>query len=966
MPINLHFSGWDEPIVTKVVEHLVTDRDAGPGKPLDIEDLLVVVPTRQAGRRLREALALWCENNNTALLDAHVVTPNYLFSQGLDNSIIAGAVLTRSAWIHILMQADLADMGALFPSLNNERNFQWALNTGEIIQCLRDELSDGAYSINSIIEKYGDQLEEIDRWQNLATLENLYLDELEKMKKKDLCQSKIESAKSFRLDASIKKIVVACVPDPTLLAIEALKHLAEKYPVNILVHAPKELKDTFDSWGRPETEHWRNVHIEISDWQKDVYLEGTPADQGRRVLKEISSHQNSFESGEIALGVPDRSVIPFLDKTLSAENLPPFDPADAIAGKHPVGLLAACMFSFLQTRSYQSVADLLRHPDFLRHLEKEHDLKSLKILDQLDGFQNHYLPVNLKGMLLQYKDNPIGTSEERDDFTDLGKALGVVESVLRIFEGNSFEEAWRSFYQHVYKSRQLKPANLRDAEFENAALAVDAVLREFREIMKSKVKFDVVQLASIFVRRLAEKTYHRERSNEVIDLEGWLELPWNDRPFLIVTGMNEEFVPGGSLSDTFLPDSLRSTIKLRDDASRFARDVFLMQSMIKSRAETGSTCFIVGKTATSGDPLKPSRLFFRCEDSVLPERVKKLLAETEDSHSRSYPEVVFQLKPTKAEKVNNTGEDRYISVTSFKDYLECPFRYYLKHQLGMEKTDDEKTGLDNMDFGNIVHEVLQTMGMDKKLWSSTNAKELGNKLSDLAAQQVVKRFGNPPSPFVVVSLMAAQERLRAAAQTQVDLVNEGWKIMDVETGAAKESSEKARWRFKRNGFIISGRIDRIDKHDDGRIRIIDYKTFDKRKTPESEHLVKRADNTAEYNDLVVTKQLKAGPKEEHRRWQDLQLPLYAMIYTQRTEFPDNIELAYFGLPKATSQTRIFPWNEFDEARMVSAVKCMDGVLEGIKNEVFWPPTEKIRYEDYFADLFHFEPGKAFNLDGFVK
>ena len=49
-----------------------------------------------------------------------------------------------------------------------------------------------------------------------------------------------------------------------------------------------------------------------------------------------------------------------------------------------------------------------------------------------------------------------------------------------------------------------------------------------------------------------------------IELRGWLELPWDDAPALVVTGMNEGMVPASGGSDLFLPDTLRRRLKLDD------------------------------------------------------------------------------------------------------------------------------------------------------------------------------------------------------------------------------------------------------------------------------------------------------------------------------------------------------------------------------------------------------------------
>ena len=54
MPVERYFLGWDAPVTAKVREFLLPQQLSGP---VDLGKDLIVVPTRQAGRRLREALA---------------------------------------------------------------------------------------------------------------------------------------------------------------------------------------------------------------------------------------------------------------------------------------------------------------------------------------------------------------------------------------------------------------------------------------------------------------------------------------------------------------------------------------------------------------------------------------------------------------------------------------------------------------------------------------------------------------------------------------------------------------------------------------------------------------------------------------------------------------------------------------------------------------------------------------------
>ncbi len=51
-----------------------------------------------------------------------------------------------------------------------------------------------------------------------------------------------------------------------------------------------------------------------------------------------------------------------------------------------------------------------------------------------------------------------------------------------------------------------------------------------------------------------------------------------------------------------------------------------------------------------------------------------------------------------------------ISVTEFRNYLACPFRFYLKKCLEMEDVIYENNEMDARSFGTIAHAVLEDFG----------------------------------------------------------------------------------------------------------------------------------------------------------------------------------------------------------------------------------------------------------------
>lgn len=961
MPTKLHFLGWDGPIVEKVSSWLLGGK-IGAG-PVDFRDTLIVVPTLQAGRRLREVLARRCHERQSVLLSATIVTPHYFFARYQPGLKVANPALTRAAWTEVLEKADLSKFSAFFPrpkSLAGIDRFQWALATGEIIERLRQELADGGYSIPDVIGKHENDLQELDRWGDMARLEELYLQKISELGFSDSCIVKMGLADKPGLEPGIARIVVACVPDPTLLAVRALENLARDHAVDILVHAPVEADGKFDGWGRPVAGVWAQEEVEIPGWDDNVFLEASPDTQGNRIAGILAGLPADCGPADIGIGVPDPEVIPFLAKELRAMGLPAFNPSDAPFREHPLGRLVECMSNILLARAYIHVADLLRHPDFLRYLDESHKVEPCRLLAQLDKFQNYYLPVTLGDLLAPLRpQTAAGGSAER--FTLLGEVLQVVKGHVDAFDARPLEDAWRSFLQSVYGVRMIKPDDIGDREFQQAAGLVEETFRELREVPEGKLGLDAKRLRTIFARRLRERAYSRERTDELLDLQGWLELPWTDTPVLVVAGLNEEFVPGGSLSDVFLPDSLRKILQLRDDLSRFGRDVFLLKGLVESRRKGGRLCLVVGKYTLSGDPLRPSRLLFRCGADQLSARARQLFQSVKRAGRLAAAEPIFRLKPAAAVPCRKILEKKAIPVTAIGDYLACPFRFYLKHVLGMEALADDRGELDPLDFGSLVHEVLKAMGDDRELWDCRDAGRLGERLVALLDKIAAARFGKNISPAALVSLSSARARLQALAGEQVGLTEGGWEIIHAEQTAS----------ISRNGWTINGKIDRVDRHrDTGAIRIFDYKTSDKAESPHSQHVRPRREEAADYNELIMTGRAdkKGNIRKTVYQWKNLQLPLYRLLYeTMRAPGGQaaNIELAYFNLPKAVSETGPSPWRDFSGEMMESAGRCLDGVLAGIAAREFWPPAEKVEHDRDFEMLFLDAPEKAFDMAGFI-
>lgn len=937
MPVERHFLGWNVPVTTLVRQFLIPDDISGP---IDLGKKLVIVPTRQAGRRLRETLALYCTDKKTALLSPRVVTSSYFLRPDEETSNLANATEVSAIWASVLMNVKLREFQGLFPARIPDQDYAWALHMGETIQRLRDILADGGYRITDIVHDFNEALEEFDRWNDLARLESAYFERLAANGLEDPLYLGIRRASQPAIPDKIRQVIVAAVPDPTSLMIRALENLAEQIPIDILVHAPQSLADDFDNWGRPVTSKWKQFLIDIPEPNKNILLCSSPSSQSHKVLEIIASEQDRFGPADIAIGVPDEAVIPFLASDLEDEGLPPFDPSGKSVGEHPVYSLLDSYRTLVNEGSYAAASAFLRNADVLDYLQKEHSISIYKLLEELDKFQNYRLPVGWEDIVVYF-----GGTTTKNQFKYLNKAIDFVNTQVAAFHEDDLENSLRSLLQTIYSVLTLDPQAPADKDFIAVAEAFDTTIRELASESVCALEIEKKHSFDLLIRRLSSQRYYTERENVLIDLDGWLELPWNDAPILIVTGMNDGSVPDSQLSDMFLPDSLRVRLNLRHDANRLARDAYLMCTLVQSRRETGRTCFITGKTSSTGDPLKPSRLLFHCADNDLPERTKILFGDSQETRPNHPATISFTLQPVPPPDIppQNLKLSK-LSVTAFKDYLSCPFRFYLKHVHGMEELDDQKTEMDALDFGSLIHEVLQTMAENDSLCRSENERELSRFLHTKADSWVKDRFGKTPPLTIQIQLDSAKQRLSAAARIQIQLNSQGWEILHNEM----------RVQMEINGTIVSGRIDRIDRHrETGRIRILDYKTSDRISLPETAHLGPITPDARDYSELQVN--------GKEKRWIDLQLPLYQMLLNGEMHFPSGVELGYFNLPKAISDTGTTIWEAFDDEQLESAKLCVEGIIADIRIKRFWPPAAKVRFDE-FEKMFPADIADCIDMD----
>lgn len=912
--IRCHFLPWDQPLLPQVVAFLAAGWNGGAA--LDLSAELVVVPTRQAGRRLREALAAHAARHDSAVFPPRVLTPEVLV-QPPKGAGIATRMESLLAWTEVLREFAPAEFTAIFPVDPPARSFAWAWRLAQDFARLQTQLAEGGLMMADVAERAGEEFPETERWEQLAVLERRHAARLRTVGLRDLQGAKIMEAAAPQPLTGVKRIVLAGSPDPLPLALRALAAHAVYLPVEVLVFAPEQAASAFDAWGRARPEVWMERELELTEFEERVRLCADPVAQAEDLVALVRGYDEP--DSVLGVGVADAEVLSPLENNLRHAGRLGYNPEGRARVGDGLHQLLTALSGLAQTDAFAAVAVLARCPDFLTYLQARWgpEFSAAGFLRDLDDLHADHLPPDLT---------------EARRHAPANRGLALLAEFRDALRRQKFPANVSGALGEIFSARRLQLARPVDAALAEAAEVWAGVVREIVGAVARFPELSEADWWEVALRFYGESVRFEDKPAGAIDLQGWLELLWEDAPHLVVAGMNDGAVPDAVVGDAFLPETLRARLGLKNNAARFARDAYLLQALAACRHTAGRLDLLYGKTSAAGDPLRPSRLLLCCSDAQLPRRIRFLFrGPPPPPHNPSWRRA-WPLRPPRR------VAPAKIAVTALRAWLECPYRFYLARVLRMNAVDPAKTEMDAMDFGTLCHSALEAMGRAPALRDCTAPGPIREFLEATLEAEAVRRFGPQLTLPLMVQMESARQRLARAAVVQARIREEGWVITEVEK----------KFTLEVEGLIVSGKIDRIDRHEgSGLIRVLDYKTSDRPVAPSSAHLrpIRRRDENAR-----AFANCTAGGRETV--WCDLQLPLY--LRALAADLPGGVATGgYFNLPKATSDTGIAEWSDYTPELAAAAWACAQGVAGAIRAGDFWPPNEVVRTpSDDFAALFH--------------
>ncbi|MGV3723133.1 MAG: PD-(D/E)XK nuclease family protein [Actinomycetota bacterium] len=902
MPAVRHFLGWNEPLVETGSAWLIGA--ASDGGTCDLTDYLVVVASERGRRRLLERLVARAEAGALALIPPQIVTPGSLFSLlAPPQRPVADDLTALVARVAALRTAPLDQIQALVRCPPDAEDWTGWFALARELQGVHAEFSAGELTPADVAARCrtlsGDYCDAA-TWEAVDRLHDVYRAALDTIGRQDALEER-QRVLAPGAPSTAWRVVLLGAPDLNAQVARFLR--SETLRVIALVAAPETESAGFDSLGLLHPEYWasRPLRVEPEQW----LVVDRPRDQAAAVVETLAGWAEEVSAAEVVVGLGDAALAPWVERALTSAGVRSRAAAGRSADHSAPAQLLAALADYLQQPDRPRWAALVRHPDLevwlVRSLSAQGHPGAEDLLAGLDRYVEGCLPDRLGADWLERKETGL-----------LRAACELLEGLLQSFRREPrplplWSEPVAAVLREIYGAQVLDPQRREEAALTEALVAVAGALRAQALLPPAlSPQLDGAAALAFTVQRLAEVVLPHPPDAAAVELVGWLELPNDDARTVVVTGFNEGLIPEAVNGDALLPNSLRRVLGLVDNERRYARDALTLWGLLAGRTRLR---IISGRQGSEGAPLAPSRLLL-ADDAVLAKRVREFYAPAEDA--ASLPRLL--LPAGKALRLEVPLPEsapclERLAVTGFRDYLACPYRFYLRHVLRLDSPDDTQPELDGGLFGNLAHETLARGGLAGGL-AGDNPTAIEGALCDTLVSVTRSLLGNNLSPVVQLQLRHLGRRLARFAGWQAEQAREGWETV------YWEQRVETRLQVDGQPFTVKARIDRIDRHPSEGWRVIDYKTGDGMSTPEAAHRATR---------------------DGKKVWIDLQLPLYRRLAAALQLPTEGLELAYVLLPQAATPKplQVARWSaaELDEAEGVA-----EQVIRDLRASRFWPPA----------------------------
>ena len=873
-------------LVLRLAAHrmLSMGTDAPEGSPVDLRRFHAALPGRRAIRLFMRYLQEFCGELGRSLLPPSCVTPGQLeeLLTTRDLPLITPAE-EKISWLLALKSSPSEDLEPLGidPDLSGTSGL---LAMGKLFSRITTTLRTEGLNPGAAAHIAADRDQECAlRLRALEKIENRRQGFLRDW---DVSQSGFNHGAPTQPQAEVILIGLMELPKRTR------EWLAEHTRCEIWTDALEQDQHLYDEYGRPDPAEWENTSMPDPE---HFLVTDTPQDLALAMIDHVSQIDEIKKTSDVRLGVADNDLMPWISESFRRNSTGLHLAAGQPYSLTACGRLITGIKDAISNETSGALVALARYPEILSWLPSRTDRhgKTIPVIKDLDQWCRDRQPV--------LGDDP-----------GAPPAVAALSSALAPLHRREDE-----FLQRLDQYIEVLSGLLRSDEegMPNWPESGSETLVEILENLRSCGLWTAChltgeELAHLIHELTTDAMLPEDDDGLSIEALGWLELPMDNAPHLILSGISEGRLSGSSNSDPLLPERLRRELDIPGFDARVARDSHHLYNLLDGRRKVS---IALAARDAEGNPMLPSRLLLRGNNGI--ERLKTFL---DHKHrillSEKRPE-----RETENTDLADLGPPRWksvlppekISVTAFGRWLTDPVLFQMETMLSLRDCHDRDRQLNPLSFGNMLHWVLEKYGKSETDRDLKDAKEIYVAAENWLQEYTKRKLARHPRAAVLVQVEQAKARLEIWAREQAKIRFQGWHIVATEINL---DPKNCKLEIEGQSLGVSGRIDRIDYNKrTGAWRIFDYKTGDHGHSPERDHGRRPGKETP---------------------WKKLQLPLYKhfspTLVIDGKQVSSDSEVGFFCLPGKSESPSVMlaKWTEDDQ---IDAVECATNVVREILN-----------------------------------
>lgn len=611
---------------------------------------------------------------------------------------------------------------------------------------------------------------------------------------------------------------------------------ADKYYLNNNINeAGDPLRKYFKKWGSPD-EQWIEDNYNAKD--KDISVYGVPGNVSQvklvgqfidKLLKE-----KDFDQSKTAVVLADELLLQPLLNSLP-ENIAPYNVTMGL----PMGNTP--LFDFIKV-----FFNLHQYPYKIgRNKEKGENITGFHYKDVIKVISHPYF-FHLYGDDNKLKDDsPILRINQENKVFFKEADLNMLFEKMGFENYETYSPLWADWHNNVdnaidslhwllnilrkkFVEKSSENKSLLDLEYIYHFSKVLNVIRKYKEEYHSINSVSIIQrIFSQLVNRL--KLSFRGEPLQGIQVMGMLETRLLDFENIILLSVNEDFLPGNSGGNSFIPYDVKKNLSMPLQREKDMVVSYHFYRLLQ-RAKKVSLIYNsnVGEFFSGEKSRYINQLHFELPKYNNSFKVKeKIVNITPDLSGMSQ---VIKVKKTAAvmDSVLQKAK-RGFSPSSLNRYRICPLKFYLESVLNIMEDDEVEETIDARTLGNVVHATLEELYLPfvGRVVTETNIKQFLIDYIKIVEKQFREKYtANEVSSgknFVIYNV--SKLWVKKYLEQELDYVKrlqEGNKVLTI-IGVEQELNKELVFPSSNDVIRFRGFADRVDKVGDT-LRIIDYKT----------------------------------------------------------------------------------------------------------------------------------------------